>query len=132
MNIIALLQFITYGILIVPINHYWQKWLEITFPGFLFQASPSSPKGEVAAGARSFSHSPALSNGTSQTIEVKEKLIPAPPTNWKPSTLSGRKRRIFNFSMKFLLDGTVGGELRKGVGTCFRVSADASRTSNRS
>ncbi|KAL4740733.1 hypothetical protein BDV11DRAFT_184770 [Aspergillus similis] len=109
-NIIALLQFITYGILIVPINHYWQKWLEITFPGFLFQASPSSPKGgEVVAGARSSSHSPTLSNGTSQIIEVKEKLIPAPSTNWKPSTLTGRKRRIFNFGMKFLLDGTVGG-----------------------
>jgi hypothetical protein len=29
MNIIALLQFITYGILIVPINHYWQRWLEV-------------------------------------------------------------------------------------------------------
>ncbi|KAL4997048.1 hypothetical protein BDV10DRAFT_195422 [Aspergillus recurvatus] len=110
LNILALLQFITYGILIVPINHYWQRWLEITFPGFLFQASPSPDK---ITGARPPSHSPSLSSGTSQVIEVKEKLIPATPASSKrrPPTLSGRKRRIFNFGMKFLLDGTVGGIL---------------------
>ncbi|KAL6231811.1 hypothetical protein BDW75DRAFT_34144 [Aspergillus navahoensis] len=113
LNILVLLQFITYGILIVPINHYWQRWLEITFPGFIFQASLPRDK---TTGARSPSHSPSLSSGTSQVIEVKEKLIPATPatpgsSKWRPSTLSGRKRLIFNFGMKFLLDGSAGGVL---------------------
>ncbi|KAL4977858.1 hypothetical protein BDW66DRAFT_149588 [Aspergillus desertorum] len=110
LNILALFQFVTYGILIIPINHYWQRWLETTFPGFLFQASPPPDK---ITEERSPSHSPSLSTGTSQIIEVKENLRTATPAlaKWKPSRLSGRKRRIFNFGMKFLLDGTAGGIL---------------------
>ncbi|EPS28420.1 hypothetical protein POX_f07503 [Penicillium oxalicum] len=34
LNTLALLQFITYGILIVPINFYWQRALEARYPGF--------------------------------------------------------------------------------------------------
>ncbi|KAL4904707.1 hypothetical protein BDW74DRAFT_28008 [Aspergillus multicolor] len=105
LNTLALLQFITYGILIVPINHYWQRWLEITFPGFLFETTAKA----TPAPRLSPSHFPSLSAGTSEIIEVKEKLVPSAP-KWKPaSSLSSRRRRIFNFGMKFLLDGTVGG-----------------------
>ncbi|KAJ5225368.1 hypothetical protein N7468_006593 [Penicillium chermesinum] len=34
LNTLALLQYVTYGILIVPINFYWQRALEARYPGF--------------------------------------------------------------------------------------------------
>ncbi|KAJ5367952.1 uncharacterized protein N7496_007712 [Penicillium cataractarum] len=42
LNTLALLQFVTYGILIVPINFYWQRALEARYPGFPSRAEISN------------------------------------------------------------------------------------------
>ncbi|KAJ0424288.1 hypothetical protein BJY00DRAFT_259327 [Aspergillus carlsbadensis] len=144
-NIPYLLQFITYGILIVPINVAWQRWLEVTYPGFLFSSSSTSTAATASASSTLPLSIPAT-NGTSsegsratrpragtvtgtnskgektELVEVKEKLVPAssaaaPSTgrwSWRSrvsSSGSGKRQRIFNFAMKFLLDQTAGGVL---------------------
>ncbi|KAL4874825.1 hypothetical protein BJY04DRAFT_202995 [Aspergillus karnatakaensis] len=117
-NFIYLLQFITYGILIVPINMSWQRWLEVTFPGFLFASSttPAPKKSSTAAtlttGTLPVSVSIPISTNASPSgdvLEVKDKLI---MPKFQPKAASaGRGRRIFNFAMKFFLDQTAGGIL---------------------
>ncbi|KAL2846275.1 hypothetical protein BJX68DRAFT_126915 [Aspergillus pseudodeflectus] len=143
LNIPYLLQFITYGILIVPINVAWQRWLEVTYPGFLFSSSPTSTAATASASSTLPLSIPAANGapsegsraarpragtvtdskgGTMELVEVKEKLVPAasaaaPSTgrwSWRPRGLnsgSGKRQRIFNFAMKFLLDQTAGGVL---------------------
>ncbi|KAL4963915.1 uncharacterized protein BDV14DRAFT_201402 [Aspergillus stella-maris] len=129
LNITALLQFITYGVIIVPINHYWQRWLEITFPGFLFQSNndpATSPAGAGAGAgpsgsgvetpslpfsrsrAGTLSHSRGIGIGGSvDLVEVKEKLVPS--STRKAFANSPRLRRLLNFLAKFTLDATLGG-----------------------
>ncbi|KKK12025.1 hypothetical protein ARAM_005003 [Aspergillus rambellii] len=34
LNTTALIQFVTYAIIILPLNYAWQRWLEIRYPGF--------------------------------------------------------------------------------------------------
>ncbi|KAL3466822.1 hypothetical protein BJX64DRAFT_249108 [Aspergillus heterothallicus] len=105
LNIPYLIQFVTYGILIVPINVAWQRWLEVTYPGFLFLSSPTStattastsstlPLSIPAANGASLSSvgesrgRPRAGTGTvfkgsggrgdeTELVEVKEKLVPA-------------------------------------------------------
>ncbi|KAL4912210.1 hypothetical protein BDW62DRAFT_26384 [Aspergillus aurantiobrunneus] len=103
LNVLAFLQFITYGIIIVPINHYWQRWLEVTFPGFLFQATDTRALSSSSPGSLPVSV-PTSSRGD-DVVEVKEKIVSTSPPP------SGKRRRIFNFSLKFLLDLSVGGVL---------------------
>ncbi|KAL4940264.1 hypothetical protein BDV06DRAFT_197030 [Aspergillus oleicola] len=122
LNLLALLQFITYGVIIVPINHYWQRWLEITFPGFLFQASdpstspgpsgssigtPSLPLTRSRAGTMSMSHSRGVGV---DVVEVKEKLVPSTSARTTFQN-SPRLKRLLNFLAKFTLDATLGGIL---------------------
>ncbi|KAL2842230.1 hypothetical protein BJY01DRAFT_5269 [Aspergillus pseudoustus] len=151
LNIPYLVQFVTYGILIVPINVAWQRWLEVTYPGFLFSSSSTStaatastsstlPLSIPATNGASSSESrsrpragtgPILnSNGGTELVEVKEKLVPAASTSstgygkwlWRPRVSGsgsgsasgpglGTRQRIFNFAMKFFLDQTAGGVL---------------------
>ncbi|KAL2830211.1 hypothetical protein BDW59DRAFT_141247 [Aspergillus cavernicola] len=136
LNTLALLQFITYGILIVPINMAWQRWLEVTFPGFLIAStlttsttSSSQPPSSTTSLPLSVTISTpaAITGSTSSTsttpppnpgsdievIEVKEKLIPVTRTaTWKPAAAQNTPgRRVLNFLMKFLLDQTAGGIL---------------------
>ncbi|KAL4794928.1 hypothetical protein BDV19DRAFT_364165 [Aspergillus venezuelensis] len=126
LNITALLQFITYGVIIVPINHYWQRWLEITFPGFLFQSNdPATSPAGAGAGpsgsgigtpslpfsrsrAGTLSHSRAIGAGVN-LVEVKEKLVPS--STRQAFANSPRLRRLLNFLAKFTLDATLGGIL---------------------
>ncbi|KAL3449273.1 hypothetical protein BJX65DRAFT_46669 [Aspergillus insuetus] len=147
LNIPYLIQFITYGILIVPINVAWQRWLEVTYPGFLFSSSSISTAPTASASSTLPLSIPATNGASSEgswagrpraatvtvtgtlskgekveLVEVKEKLVPAsaavaPSTgwwSWRPrvsSSGSGKRQRIFNFAMKFLLDQTAGGVL---------------------
>ncbi|OJJ04950.1 hypothetical protein ASPVEDRAFT_44486 [Aspergillus versicolor CBS 583.65] len=110
LNVPAFLQFITYGIIIVPINHWWQRWLEVTFPGFLFQATTdagSSSSSSSNPGALPLSTIPNEKGGR-EVVEIKDKFIPRRVTAIPPT---GKRRRLYNFAMKFLLDQTAGGIL---------------------
>ncbi|KAL5341495.1 hypothetical protein BJX70DRAFT_358953 [Aspergillus crustosus] len=120
LNTLYLLQFITYGILIVPINMSWQRWLEVTYPGFLFSSTspPSTAPGASSATATITTGTlpvsisvpvPVSETGSGEVLEVKDKLI---IPKFQPKVAStGKQRRIFNFAMKFLLDQTAGGIL---------------------
>ncbi|KAL2871550.1 uncharacterized protein BJX67DRAFT_165345 [Aspergillus lucknowensis] len=127
LNTPALLQFVTYGIIIVPINLAWQRWLEVTYPGFLFSSSSSTSTSTLpissAPAASSITQprpgsGPGPQPGETETelIELKEKLVRPPSNRWLPrwsssSSSSGKRKRLFNFTMKFLLDQTAGGIL---------------------
>ncbi|KAL4786034.1 hypothetical protein BJX76DRAFT_322897 [Aspergillus varians] len=104
LNIFAFLQFITYGIIIVPPNHYWQRWLEITFPGFLFQKEDADASSSITPSTHP-AFVPSKLGSSQGVVEVKEKRIPTSP----PS--SGKRRRIVNFACKFFLDQSIGGIL---------------------
>ncbi|RAH59214.1 hypothetical protein BO85DRAFT_265384 [Aspergillus piperis CBS 112811] len=111
-NLPALLQFITYGIIIVPPNFIWQRYLERRYPGFPFRQSPStnsSPplrtstpngkKGGPGIGEIYIS----IPDPTS-TVLLKEKKQ-KPNGKFLPRRSRGG---WYNFLMKFLLDQTVG------------------------
>ncbi|PYH97699.1 hypothetical protein BO71DRAFT_395948 [Aspergillus ellipticus CBS 707.79] len=115
LNAPALLQFIIYGILIVPINFYWQRYLESAYPGFPFRRSASptsnhhrhSHKSRIGTGTGNkhdvFISIPAITGSGS---ELKEKpLAFRPRVTWLSKL---RRSGWFNFTMKFLLDQTVG------------------------
>ncbi|KAJ5813550.1 uncharacterized protein N7503_000300 [Penicillium pulvis] len=108
LNTLALLQFVTYGILIVPINFYWQRALEARYPGFPSRAeignvfrcsSRSCSLKSVFSSIRSL-FSPSASDDTLPSNKDKEK--------WAPRA---RKSGLHSFMMKFLLDQTVAGAM---------------------
>ncbi|PTU18926.1 hypothetical protein P175DRAFT_0518331 [Aspergillus ochraceoroseus IBT 24754] len=88
LNTTALIQFVTYAIIILPLNYAWQRWLEIRYPGFpSFRRITATNSSSTAA------------TTSTPTITAKSKKSPS----------SGRKRSgMYNFAMKFLLDQTVG------------------------
>ncbi|KAJ6087931.1 hypothetical protein N7467_006845 [Penicillium canescens] len=106
LNPIALIQFVTYGLIIVPPNFYWQRALEARYPGFPTRA-------EFTSAVRSFSlkaiFSPrawlALFSGSS-----KEETLPSHDkekekhVRWAPRVQNSGLR---NFIMKFFFDQTV-------------------------
>jgi hypothetical protein len=108
LNTLALLQFITYGILIVPINFYWQRALEARYPGFPSRAEIGnvfrcSSRSCSLKSVLSFSFirslfSSSASDDTLPSHKDKEK--------WAPRA---RKSGLHSFAMKFLLDQTVAG-----------------------
>ncbi|RAK96717.1 uncharacterized protein BO80DRAFT_416251 [Aspergillus ibericus CBS 121593] len=111
-NTPALLQFLIYGILIVPINFIWQRYLEEKFPGaLLFRRSPAPapppPPPTISTNTKKkrnegdvYISIPAIT-GTSTTL--KEKPFQPKARGW------GRGRGGWtNFLMKFLLDQTIG------------------------
>lgn len=106
LNTLALLQFVTYGILIVPINFYWQRALEARYPGFPSRAeignvfrcsSRSCSLKSIFSFIRSLFSSSA-SDDTLPSSKDKEK--------WAPRA---RKSGLHSFMMKFLLDQTIAG-----------------------
>ncbi|KAJ5772440.1 hypothetical protein N7520_002969 [Penicillium odoratum] len=111
LNSLALLQFITYGILIVPPNFYWQRALEARYPGFpsraeignVFRCSGRSCSLRSVftfpfAFIRSFFSS--TSDDTIPSNKDKEK--------WAPRA---RKSGLHSFAMKFFLDQTIAGAM---------------------
>lgn len=108
LNALALLQFVTYGILIVPINFYWQRALEARYPGFPSRAEIGnvfrcSSRSCSLRGLLSFSFirslfSSSASDDTLPSHKDKEK--------WAPRA---RKSGLHSFVMKFILDQTVAG-----------------------
>ncbi|PLB49197.1 hypothetical protein P170DRAFT_383857 [Aspergillus steynii IBT 23096] len=99
LNTLALLQFITYALIIVPINFSFQNWLESSFPGF--------PTWQRLKPRKPTPH-PSLDldmDGVAIDIlpSVKDKPIPM----FQPRKASQRSG-TWNFAMKFLLDQTVG------------------------
>ncbi|PYH34061.1 uncharacterized protein BO87DRAFT_406993 [Aspergillus neoniger CBS 115656] len=119
-NLPALLQFITYGIIIVPPNFIWQRYLERRYPGFLFRGASQSPSTNNLSTPPLRTSTP---NGTTKrgggpglgeiyisipdptsTVLLKEKKQ-KPNGNFLPRRSKGG---WYNFLMKFLLDQTVG------------------------
>ncbi|KAJ5595556.1 uncharacterized protein N7459_001764 [Penicillium hispanicum] len=119
LNTLALLQFITYGILIVPINFYWQRALEARYPGFPSRAeiagvcrcssrSCSLTSLCSLASLRSLFWSSATAGASSKDRDDdrlpshKEKEKQAP--RW---TARARQSGLRSFVMKFIFDQTV-------------------------
>ncbi|KAL7655512.1 hypothetical protein ACMYSQ_007458 [Aspergillus niger] len=123
-NLPALLQFITYGIIIVPPNFIWQRYLERRYPGFLFRGSSSSSSSSTTPhsspptppSTHSYGKKGAGGGGGLGEIYIS---IPDPTSNVllkekNPNFLPAQRRRRggwYNFLMKFLLDQTVGSVL---------------------
>jgi hypothetical protein len=127
LNILALLQFVSYGILIVPLNFYWQRALETQYPGFpsraeistLFSSRSCSFKALCSlASLRAFlislwpwSADPDAQLPHHQDKE-KEKMAEiqeqtqGQASRWAPRV---RKSGLHAFMMKFLFDQTVAG-----------------------
>ncbi|KAJ5764606.1 hypothetical protein N7533_003287 [Penicillium manginii] len=127
LNILALLQFVSYGILIVPLNFYWQRALETQYPGFpsraeistLFSSRSCSFKALCSlASLRAFLISlwPWSADPDAQLphhqdkekekmAEIKEQTQ-GQASRWAPRV---RKSGLHAFMMKFLFDQTVAG-----------------------
>ncbi|KAF7592085.1 hypothetical protein BBP40_000690 [Aspergillus hancockii] len=86
LNTLALIQFVTYAIIIVPINFSWQRYVEAQFPGF-----PTWRR----------------TTNINNTPDPDELL----PTKEKPFVPKQQQQRsgMWNFAMKFVLDQTVAG-----------------------
>ncbi|PYI03006.1 hypothetical protein BO78DRAFT_323831 [Aspergillus sclerotiicarbonarius CBS 121057] len=89
-NTPALLQFIIYGILIVPINFIWQRYLEDKFPGALLFRRSTTTTITTAANPN------ILLNDNNKRKKKNE------------GGGGGRRGGWYNFLMKFLLDQTIG------------------------
>lgn len=124
LNTLALLQFITYGILIVPINFYWQRALEARYPGFPSRAETShllrSWRSLFSLRALRAFFSAALTLPSTASPQVshdaalprhlekeREKELETGP-RWAPRT---QRSGVHSFAMKFLLDQTVAGAM---------------------
>ncbi|KAL2007585.1 hypothetical protein VTN00DRAFT_9023 [Thermoascus crustaceus] len=85
LNVVALIQFVIYGIIIVPPNFEWQKFIEARYPGFPTRGStaPSPPP-----------HPP-----------DDDDLL---PRKEKPARAAAQPSGMRNFVIKWLLDQTVG------------------------
>ncbi|PWY75889.1 hypothetical protein BO83DRAFT_249058 [Aspergillus eucalypticola CBS 122712] len=126
-NLPALLQFITYGIIIVPPNFIWQRYLERRYPGFLFRggaastpssstttnnysppfrtSTPNGKKGGGGGGGPGIGEIYISIPDPTSTVLLKEKKKTS--NNFLPRRSSSRGG-WYNFLMKFLLDQTVG------------------------
>ncbi|KAI9044913.1 uncharacterized protein KD926_011086 [Aspergillus affinis] len=117
LNTLALLQFITYAIIIVPINFYFQNWLESTFPGFPTWQSPHLRRSSTGwawgmgmADAR-LTPNPSLDLDVVVDILPSVKDKPATTVTTRPFQPKKQRSGTWNFGMKFLLDQTVGSVL---------------------
>jgi len=96
LNIIPLIQFVTYAIIIIPINFSWQKFVESRFPGFpTFRWFPIGNKDGTV------DH---LLPTKEKEKEVKEK-DKGKSLRWQAAHLQPSGTR--NFVIKFFLDLTV-------------------------
>ncbi|BAE62733.1 unnamed protein product [Aspergillus oryzae RIB40] len=83
LNTIALIQFITYGAIIVPPNFSWQRYIEARFPGF-----------------------PSWKRNNDNHVPEPNGLL---PTKEKPFRPKQQRSGMWNFAVKFLLDQTIAG-----------------------
>ncbi|KAJ9322283.1 hypothetical protein DTO027B5_6264 [Paecilomyces variotii] len=109
LNVIALIQFVTYAVIIVPMNFSWQRYVEAKFPGFPSTAgwrrgrastSPSSSSSVVSSSPAFFTTPTAP---PPDVLPRKEK----PARDAVPATGSNSGMR--NFIIKFMLDQTIAG-----------------------
>ncbi|PKX96122.1 uncharacterized protein P174DRAFT_440714 [Aspergillus novofumigatus IBT 16806] len=109
LNTLALLQFLTYAIIIVPINFSWQKYLEARWPGF---PGRSRSRPDAVAGAEAKGSAVVVTVEPADLLPVKEKEEKQRVSGarwrrrwrWRSRPRSG----LGNFLMKFFLDQTVG------------------------
>lgn len=110
LNTLALLQFITYGILIVPVNFYWQRALEARYPGFPSRAEISNLWRSFSlkslfslAWLRSF-----ISSSWDSFVKGRDEVLPQTKDKekWAPRP---RRSGLHSFVMKFFFDQTVAG-----------------------
>ncbi|KAH8695056.1 hypothetical protein BGW36DRAFT_417931 [Talaromyces proteolyticus] len=124
LNLAALIQFVTYCIIIVPINFYWQRWMEAHYPGFPTSLrrwfSSSSSLSSSSTNPRAVDSQPILI--PMEELAVKEKSIESVQSSsqfWRWTSSSSRKpasaapstsrnNGTRNFIIKFMLDQTVG------------------------
>ncbi|KAL2217260.1 hypothetical protein M432DRAFT_476925 [Thermoascus aurantiacus ATCC 26904] len=92
LNIVALVQFVTYGIIIVPINFAWQRYIEARYPGF-----------------------PTVRGSTSTTTATPgppppddDDLLPRKEKPARGAAATTQPSGMRNFVIKWLLDQTVG------------------------
>ncbi|KAJ5742772.1 uncharacterized protein N7511_011173 [Penicillium nucicola] len=106
LNTLALIQFITYGLIIVPPNFYWQRALEARYPGFPTRA-------EFTSAVRSLSLKALFSPRAWLSLfsgSLKEETLPSHDkekekhVRWAPRVQNSGLR---NFIMKFFFDQTV-------------------------
>ncbi|KAJ5484751.1 hypothetical protein N7539_004739 [Penicillium diatomitis] len=129
LNTLALLQFITYGILIVPINFYWQRALETRYPGFpsraeLIRAWRSWPAVFSRSTLRAMSPLSLFSSRSSAPRINVDAFLPRHREKlkekdgyehdydsryWSPRSSQTKRSGLHSFMMKFLLDQTVAG-----------------------
>ncbi|KAB8072504.1 hypothetical protein BDV29DRAFT_158449 [Aspergillus leporis] len=86
LNTLALIRFVTYAIIIVPINFSWQRYVEAQFPGF-----------------------PTWRRCTNNNnAPDPDDLLPIKEKPFQPKQQQQRSG-MWNFAMKFVLDQTVAG-----------------------
>lgn len=108
LNTLALLQFTIYGILVVPVNFYWQRALEARYPGFPSRAEISNFWRSLSLKSlfsfvwlRSF-----ISSSWDSAINGREDVLPQTKDKekWTPRA---RRSGLYSFVMKFFFDQTV-------------------------
>ncbi|KAJ5101123.1 hypothetical protein N7456_007175 [Penicillium angulare] len=106
LNTLALLQFITYGILIVPINFYWQRALEARYPGF-----PTRADLKVTCSPRKCSLKNIFSFFSSSSTDIlpSHKEKEKDKEKWAPAPRSKPVSGLHSFIMKFIFDLTLAG-----------------------
>ncbi|EME88319.1 uncharacterized protein MYCFIDRAFT_55315 [Pseudocercospora fijiensis CIRAD86] len=108
LNIVELLQFVTYSVLSCPPNYLWQAFLEAQFPAYANELPQSEKELTVDENATSSgaekSHG---ANGGLSSRRVGEKAT-APQTNTKLSEDKTKKLSLKNTAIKFTLDQTLG------------------------
>ncbi|KAJ5166137.1 uncharacterized protein N7482_004918 [Penicillium canariense] len=117
LNTLALLQFVTYGILIVPVNFYWQRALEARYPGFPSRAEISN----LFRSWRSLFSLSAIWSFLSSAFSsegappASEDALPGPREKekeregrWMPRA---QRSGLHSFVMKFMFDLTVAGAM---------------------
>ena len=98
-NTLALLQFTAHALPVVPINVYWQRWLEVRYPGFPSWNHLKSLRVTVPRWMKK--------KGPDDLLPRKEKSLP-PPLSSSSSSSESSSSGMRNFVIKFLLDQTAG------------------------
>ncbi|GAD97846.1 peroxisomal membrane protein 2, pxmp2, putative [Paecilomyces variotii No. 5] len=105
LNVIALIQFVTYAVIIVPMNFSWQRYVEARFPGF--PTTRGWRRGRASTSSSVVSSSPAFF--TTPTAPPPDVL----PRKEKPARdtipAAGSNSGMRNFIIKFMLDQTIAG-----------------------
>jgi hypothetical protein len=109
LNTLALIQFVTYGILVVPVNFYWQRALEAWYPGFPSRAEISNLWRSLSLKSLlSFAWLRSFISSTLGTSKDNDALpLQKDKEKWAPARRSG----LHSFVMKFFFDQTLAGAM---------------------